>query len=357
MRKSIQIRVGNVTIGGGAPVRVQSMTKTDTGDWNATLTQIKELAEAGCEIIRVAVPSKNVLPSFERIASRSPIPVIADIHYDWRLAVEAIKAGASGLRINPGNIGEAWKLEKIIEAASQTRVPIRIGVNSGSLPRKILEKHGRASAEAMVETALQYIKFFEKRGFRNLKISLKASDVGRTVEAYRKIAPLIPYPLHVGITEAGTLLTGTVKSSIGIGMLLAEGIGETIRVSLAAPPLYEVKVGWEILKALGLRKRGVELIACPTCGRLEVDLLPIVDEIEKRLEKLNVPLKVAVMGCVVNGPGEAKEADIGLACGRGVGIIFEKGKLVERVEEGEMVKKFVKRVFALAEKMENEGNS
>ncbi len=356
MRKSIQIRVGKVTIGGGAPVRVQSMTKTDTGDWKATLAQIKELAEAGCEIIRVAVPSKNVLPSFEKIAEKSPIPVIADIHYDWRLAVEAAKLGAAGLRINPGNIGEEWKLERIIEAAREAEIPIRIGVNSGSLPKEILEKHGKASADAMVETALQHIKFFEKRGFRNIKVSLKASDVSRTVAAYRKIAPLIPYPLHVGVTEAGTLLTGTVKSSIGIGMLLAEGIGETIRVSLAAPPIYEVKVGWEILKALGLRQRGVELIACPTCGRLEVDLLPIVDEIERRLESLDVPLKVAVMGCVVNGPGEAKEADIGLACGRGVGIIFEKGRLVERVEEGEMVEKFVKRVFSLAKRLKNEKN-
>ncbi len=356
MRKSIQIRVGKVTIGGGAPVRVQSMTKTDTGDWKATLAQIKELAEAGCEIIRVAVPSKNVLPSFEKIAEKSPIPVIADIHYDWRLAVEAAKLGAAGLRINPGNIGEEWKLEKIIEAAREAEIPIRIGVNSGSLPKEILEKHGKASADAMVETALRHIKFFEKRGFRNIKVSLKASDVSRTVAAYRKIAPLIPYPLHVGVTEAGTLLTGTVKSSIGIGMLLAEGIGETIRVSLAAPPIYEVKVGWEILKALGLRQRGVELIACPTCGRLEVDLLPIVDEIERRLESLDVPLKVAVMGCVVNGPGEAKEADIGLACGRGVGIIFEKGRLVERVEEGEMVEKFVKRVFSLAKRLKNEKN-
>ncbi len=354
MRKSLQIKVGNVTIGGGAPVRVQSMTKTDTVDWRATLAQIKELAEAGCEIIRVAVPHRKALAPFEKIASLSPIPVIADIHFDWRLAVEAAKGGASGLRINPGNIGEAWKLEKIIEATRERGIPIRIGVNAGSLPQKILEKHSGPTAEAMVETAMQHIKFFEERDFRNIKVSLKASDVGRTVEAYRKIAQLIPYPLHVGITEAGTLLTGTVKSSIGIGLLLAEGIGDTIRVSLAAPPIYEVKVGWEILKALGLRKRGVELIACPTCGRLEVDLLPIVDEIEKRLEKLDIPLKVAVMGCVVNGPGEAKEADIGLACGRGVGVIFERGKLVERVDEKDMVERFVKRVFALAERLKNE---
>ncbi len=354
MRKSLQIKVGKVTIGGGAPIRIQSMTKTDTEDWRATLDQIKELEEAGCEIIRVALPHRRALPSFEKIVGLSPLPVIADIHFDWRLAVEAAGAGASGLRINPGNIGEAWKLEKIIEAAAGAGIPIRIGVNAGSLPQKLLEKHGGPTARAMVEAAMAHIKFFEDRGFKNLKVSLKASDVRRTVEAYRRIAELVPYPLHVGITEAGTFLTGTVKSSIGIGILLAEGIGDTIRVSLAAPPIYEVKVGWEILKALGLRKRGVELIACPTCGRLEVDLLPIVDEIERRLEKLDYPLKVAVMGCVVNGPGEAREADIGLACGRGVGIIFERGKLVERVEEKDMVERFVKRVFALAEKLKNE---
>jgi len=358
MKNTIQIRVGNVTIGGGAPVRVQSMTKTDTDDWEATLDQIKELAEAGCEIIRVAVPHKSVLPSFEKIVRRSPIPVIADIHYDWRLAVEAARRGAHGLRINPGNIGEASKVEKIVEAARSAGIPIRIGINSGSLPAHILEKYGGATAEGMVEAAMEYVRFFEFLDFRNIKLSLKASDVKRTVESYRKISKLVPYPLHVGITEAGTLLTGTVKISVGIGMLLSEGIGDTIRVSLAAPPIYEVKVGWEILKSLGLRKRGVELIACPTCGRLEVDLLPIVDEIERRLEKLDVPIKVAVMGCVVNGPGEAREADVGLACGRGVGIIFEKGKLVERVNERDMVERLLFRVFKMAEEFrKNEEDS
>lgn len=358
MKNTVQIRIGNVTIGGGAPVRVQSMTKTDTADWGATLDQIKELAEAGCEIIRVAVPHKSVLPSFEKIVRRSPIPVIADIHYDWRLAVEAARIGAHGLRINPGNIGEASKVEKIIEAARAVGIPIRIGINSGSLPKHILEKYGGATAEGMVEAALEHVRFFEFLEFRNIKLSLKASDVKRTVEAYRKISKLVPYPLHVGITEAGTLLTGAIKSSVGIGILLSEGIGDTIRVSLAAPPIYEVKVGWEILKSLGLRKRGVELIACPTCGRLEVDLLPIVDEIDRRLEKLDVPIRVAVMGCVVNGPGEAKEADVGLACGRGVGIIFENGKVVERVSEKDMVERLLYRVYKMAEKFrKNEGNS
>jgi len=358
MRKTLQIKVGEVTIGGGAPVRVQSMTKTDTEEWKSTLDQIKELADAGCEIIRIAVPRKSVLPSFEKIVKNSPIPVIADIHYDWRLAVEAAERGAHGLRINPGNIGEAWKVEKIIDAARKAEIPIRIGVNSGSLPAHILKNYGSATSDGMVEAALEYVKFFESLEFRNIKLSLKASDVKRTVEAYRKISKLVPYPLHVGITEAGTLLTGTVKSSVGIGILLSEGIGDTIRVSLAAPPIYEVKVGWEILKSLGLRKKGVELIACPTCGRLEVDLLPIVDEIEKRLEVLEVPMKIAIMGCVVNGPGEAREADIGLACGRGVGVIFEKGKIVERVEETEMVERFLGRVYKLAEKMKkNERNS
>ncbi len=351
MKKTLQIRVGNVTIGGDAPIRVQSMTKTDTEDWKSTLYQIKELADMGCEIIRVAVPARSALPALEKIVKNSPIPVISDIHFDWRLAVESAKRGAHGLRINPGNIGEKQKIEKIIEAARDAKIPIRIGVNSGSIEKRLLEKYGGPTSDAMVESAMDHVKFFESLDFRYIKLSLKASEVGRTIEAYRKISKLVPYPLHVGITEAGTLLTGTVKSSVGIGILLQEGIGDTIRVSLAAHPKYEVKVGWEILKALGLRKRGVEIIACPTCGRLEVNLLPIVEEVEKRIEKLNVPLKVAIMGCVVNGPGEAKEADIGLACGRGVGIIFEKGKIVERVKEKEMVERLVDRIFKMADRL------
>ncbi len=351
-RRTRQIKVGGVTIGGGAPVRVQSMTKTRTEDVEATLSQIEELARAGCEIIRVAVPRRETLPYFKEIVEKSPIPVIADVHFDWRIAVGAVEAGAAGIRINPGNIGGKEKVLEVIKAASERSVPIRIGVNAGSLERDLLRKYGHPTADALVESALRHVRFFEEAGYTNIKLSLKASDVLTTVEAYRKIATLVDYPLHLGLTEAGTLLSGAVRSAVAVGILLSEGIGDTIRISLAAPPVYEVKVAWEILKALNLRKRGVELIACPTCGRLEVDLLPIVDEIERRLSSIEEPLKVAVMGCVVNGPGEAAEADIGLACGRGVGVIFEKGRIVERVDEKEMVDKFVERVFNLLRKRE-----
>ncbi len=351
-RRTRQIKVGGVTIGGGAPVRVQSMTKTPTEDVEATLRQIEELARAGCEIIRVAVPRRETLPYFKEIVEKSPIPVIADVHFDWRIAIGAVEAGAAGIRINPGNIGGKEKVLEVIKAASERAVPIRIGVNAGSLERDLLKKYGHPTADALVASALRHVKFFEEAGYTNIKLSLKASDVLTTVEAYRKIAALVDYPLHVGLTEAGTLLSGAVRSAVAVGILLSEGIGDTIRISLAAPPVYEVKVAWEILKALNLRKRGVELIACPTCGRLEVDLLPIVDEIERRLSSIEEPLKVAVMGCVVNGPGEAAEADIGLACGRGVGVIFEKGRIVERVDEKEMVDKFVERVFNLLRKRE-----
>ncbi len=352
-RPTRQIRIGNITVGGDAPIRVQSMTKTDTEDVEATLSQIKELKEAGCEIIRVAIPRRETLRAFERIVKKSPLPVIADVHYDWKIAVGAIERGAAGLRINPGNIGEEKKVEAIVKKAEEYRIPIRIGVNSGSLEKDLLRKYGHPTAEALVESALRHLRFVESLGFRDLKLSLKASDVLTTVEAYRKISSLVGYPLHVGLTEAGTLLSGSVRSAVAVGILLAEGIGDTIRISLAAPPVYEVKVAWEILKALGIRKRGVELIACPTCGRLQVDLLPIVAEIERRLSVIEEPIKVAVMGCVVNGPGEAREADIGLACGKGVGVIFEKGQIVERVEEKKMVDIFVKRVFNLIKKKED----
>jgi len=352
-RPTRQIRIGDITVGGDAPIRVQSMTKTDTEDVEATLSQIKELKEAGCEIIRVAIPRRETLKAFERIVKKSPLPVIADVHYDWKIAVGAIERGAAGLRINPGNIGEEKKVEAIVKKAQEYRIPIRIGVNSGSLEKDLLRKYGHPTAEALVESALRHVRFVESLGFRDLKLSLKASDVLTTVEAYRKISSLVDYPLHVGLTEAGTLLSGSVRSAVAVGILLAEGIGDTIRISLAAPPVYEVKVAWEILKALGVRKRGVELIACPTCGRLQVDLLPIVAEIERRLSVIEEPIKVAVMGCVVNGPGEAREADIGLACGKGVGVIFEKGQIVERVEEKKMVDIFVKRVFNLIKKKED----
>lgn len=352
-RPTRQIRIGEVTIGGNAPIRVQSMTKTDTEDVEATLSQIKELKEAGCEIIRVAIPRRETLRAFEKVVIKSPLPVIADVHFDWKIAVGAIERGAAGLRINPGNIGDKKKIEAIVKRAQDYRIPIRIGVNSGSLEKDLLRKYGHPTAEALVESALRHVKFMESLGFRDLKISLKASDVLTTVEAYRKISSLLDYPLHVGLTEAGTLLSGSVRSAVAVGILLAEGIGDTVRISLAAPPIYEVKVAWEILKSLGIRKRGVELIVCPTCGRLQVDLLPIVAEIERRLSVVKEPIKVAVMGCVVNGPGEAREADIGLACGRGVGVIFEKGKIVERVEEKKMVDIFVKRVFNLLKKKED----
>jgi len=328
-----EIFIGNVGIGGDHPVSVQSMTSTKTGDSRATLAQIKELYFAGCDIVRVSVPEKNVIDSFKKIVEESPLPVIADIHFSTSLAIESIIAGAKGLRINPGNIGSRDKLKSIVDTASIYGIPIRIGVNSGSIEKKYFDKN-RSKAEMMVNSIMDKVEMFEELGFTNIKLSLKSSNVRETIEANRIIDKKCNYPIHLGVTEAGTLYSGTIKSSIGIGSLLADGIGNTIRVSLTDDPVKEVKVAKEILKVLGLRDEGVELISCPTCSRVSVDLISIVKNFEKRIEeeKISKNIKVAIMGCEVNGPGEAKDADIGIAFSQKKGFIFRKGKRIKETD-------------------------
>jgi (E)-4-hydroxy-3-methylbut-2-enyl-diphosphate synthase len=337
-RKTRQISLGSVKIGGDAPVSVQSMTKTDTRDVRRTVAQIRRLEKAGCEIIRVAVVDQEAARAIEEIKKKIHIPLIADIHFHHRLAIEALKSGADGLRINPGNIGGRDRLKAIVLEAKERCVPIRIGVNAGSLENELLLRFGGVTAEAMVESALRSIDWIEGLGFHLLKVSLKASDVPRTLEAYRFFSKKSDYPLHVGITEAGRGMGAIVKSSIGIGFLLAEGIGDTLRVSLTGDPIEEVHAGYEILRALRIRQRGVEIISCPTCGRCEVDISQIASKVEKGVQQITTPLTVAIMGCVVNGPGEAKEADVGIAGGKRAGVLFRKGKIVAKVKEGDFVK-------------------
>jgi (E)-4-hydroxy-3-methylbut-2-enyl-diphosphate synthase len=337
-RKTRQISLGSVKIGGDAPVSVQSMTKTDTRDVRRTVAQIRRLEKAGCEIIRVAVVDQEAARAIQEIKKKIHIPLIADIHFHHRLAIEALKSGADGLRINPGNIGGRDRLKAIVLEAKERCVPIRIGVNAGSLENELLLRFGGVTAEAMVESALRSIDWIEGLGFHLLKVSLKASDVPRTLEAYRFFSKKSDYPLHVGITEAGRGMGAIVKSSIGIGFLLAEGIGDTLRVSLTGDPVDEVRVGYEILRALRIRQRGVEIISCPTCGRCEVDISQIASKVEKGVQQITTPLTVAIMGCVVNGPGEAKEADVGIAGGKRAGVLFRKGKIVAKVKEGDFVK-------------------
>jgi len=341
-KKTKIVKIGDVLIGGDNPIRIQSMTKTSTEDIEGTLNQIRRLKDLGCEIVRVAIPSEEAVLAFKEIKRNSPLPIVADIHFNYRLALKAIEYGADGIRINPGNIGSKEKVREIVRLAKERGIPIRIGVNSGSLEKELLKKYGSATTSALVESVMNSVKLLEDFDFYDIKISVKASDIERTVEAYRRISELTDYPLHIGITEAGTLFSGTIKSSVGIGILLYEGIGDTIRVSLSAPPEEEVRVGWEILKALGLRKKGIEIISCPTCGRLEVDLLPIVSEIERRTLSIEKNIKIAIMGCVVNGPGEAGESDLALVCGKGVGLIYQKGKLLRKVKEEEMVEEFLR---------------
>lgn len=332
-RKTRQIQVGKVKIGGDAPIAVQSMTNTRTDDAAATLRQIGELAAAGCEIIRCAVPDMAAAEGLKRIVSESPIPVIADIHFDYKLALAAIDAGVDGLRLNPGNIGGNDRVAAVVDAAKKRNIPIRIGVNAGSLPKDLLEKYGHPTAEALVEAAWRHIHILEEMDYRNIKVSLKAHDVPLTVAAYRLLASQCDYPLHVGITEAGTINSGIIKSAVGIGTLLAEGIGDTIRVSLTGDPVREVKVAYDILKSLGLCEYGPTLISCPTCGRTKINLEKLALEVERRLEKISEPITVAVMGCVVNGPGEAREADVGIAGGINEGLIFKKGVVLKKVPE------------------------
>ncbi|MBN1549003.1 MAG: flavodoxin-dependent (E)-4-hydroxy-3-methylbut-2-enyl-diphosphate synthase [Syntrophaceae bacterium] len=330
------VHVGTIPVGGGAPVVVQSMTATDTRDVAATSEQIRRLAEAGCEIARVAVPDREAASVLSEIQKASPIPVIADIHFDDRLALMAIEQGMDGIRINPGNIPRE-KFKGIVLAAKERDVCIRLGINGGSLEKDLLQKYGGPTALALVESALRSVDYLEGLGFSNLKVSLKSSDVPVMIDAYREFSKKCDYPLHLGVTEAGTVLQSAIKSSIGIGVLLAEGIGDTIRVSVTGDPVQEMTVAWGILRALKLRERGPEIISCPTCGRCEIDLLALVEEAERRLTHLKTPLKIALMGCVVNGPGEASEADIGIAGGKGVGMLFKKGQMVRKLREEEFI--------------------
>ena len=336
-KKTRQITVGKVKIGGSAPIAVQSMTNTPTQEVAATVSQIKRLQEAGCEIVRVAVPDQEAAAAVAAIKTQIDIPLIADIHFNYRLAIAAAKSGADGLRLNPGNIGGMQKVRAVVECAKDLDIPIRIGVNSGSLEKDIIKKYNGVTPAGMVESGLRHVDLLRSLDFHQIKISLKASDVQRTVEAYRLLSAKTDLPLHVGVTEAGALYPGIVKSALGIGMLLAEGIGDTIRVSLTRDPVEEVRVGFEILRALGIRQRGPEIIACPTCGRCNINLFDIVERVEKALMTTAEPLKIAIMGCVVNGPGEAKEVDIGIAGGDGSGVLFRKGKVVKKFAQDKLV--------------------
>lgn len=341
-----RVHVGAVPVGGGSPVAVQSMTTTDTRDPQATLAQIAELAAAGCEIVRVAIPDSSALAGFRAVCADSPLPVVADIHFDHRLAVEATRLGAAKLRINPGNIGDHARVDAIIDAAGEAGIPVRIGVNAGSLDSAFRDLDWTL-AEKLVASAVSFCEYFEGRGFDDIVVSAKASSVRATIDAYRRLAAAVPYPLHIGVTEAGTTRSGTVKSSVGLGVLLAEDIGDTMRVSLTAPPVEEVHVAWEILGALDIRRNSPEIVSCPTCGRCEVDLIPIAERITELLRGRPTPIKVAVMGCVVNGPGEAREADLGVAAGKGVGLIFAKGEPLRKVAEDEIVEALMSEIERL----------
>lgn len=349
-RKSRRIFVGDVPIGGGAPIAVQSMTNTDTRDIPSTVKQINKLHNVGCEIVRLAILDKEAADALSEIKKKVSLPLIADIHFDHRLAIASMKAGADGLRINPGNIGGEDAIKKIINTAGSRDISIRIGVNSGSLSKHILNKYGHPTPEAMVESGLEHIRLFEKLGFENIKISLKSSNVLHMISAYELLAQEVDYPFHLGVTEAGTLISGTVKNAIGIGILLHQGIGDTLRVSLSRDPVEEIKVAYEILRALNLRHRGPEIISCPTCGRCEIDLFSIVKKVEREFQGITASPKIAIMGCVVNGPGEAKEADIGVAGGRGQGVLFKKGEIIKKFPEKELAKILIKEVKKLIER-------
>ncbi len=354
-RKSRQIQVGKVKIGGDAKITVQSMTKTDTRDVDATVDQIWALEVAGCDIVRVAVPVREAAERLGEIQKQIRIPLIADIHFNYKLALIALEQGVDGLRLNPGNIGARWCIEEVIKLASERKIPIRIGVNAGSLEKDLLAKHDGPTADGMVESALRHIKILEDIGYSEIKVSLKASDPLMMIEAYRLLADKVDYPLHLGVTEAGTPTVGTIKSSVGIGTLLAEGIGDTIRVSLSADPVEEVRVGMDILKSLGLRNEGLTFVACPSCGRADIDLISLAKEVEQRMIPYsNKNIHVAVMGCEVNGPGEARAADIGIAGGKGIGIIFKKGEVIRKVPETQIVTALMEEVEKLVAEKEAE---
>jgi (E)-4-hydroxy-3-methylbut-2-enyl-diphosphate synthase len=353
MRNSKAVKVKDLVIGGGAPVVVQSMTKTDTANVDETVAQIEEMVRAGCEIVRLAVPDKDAAIALKEIRKRVPdVPLVADIHFHYKLALMALEAGIDKLRLNPGNIGAIERVREVVRAAQSQKVPIRIGVNGGSLEKDLLKKYGTATPEAMVESAMRHIRILEDLDFTDIIISLKASDVHRTVAAYRLLAEKVDYPFHLGVTEAGTAFSGTIKSAIGLGILLHEGIGDTIRVSLAAEPQEEVRVAWEILKSLELRKRGVTVVACPTCGRLDVDdFVGIVTEIERRLAHIEEPLHLSIMGCAVNGPGEAHDSQLGITFGRNVGMIYKNGVPMRKVSGSDIVEAFVRETEKLVEEV------
>ncbi|MDU4889040.1 MAG: flavodoxin-dependent (E)-4-hydroxy-3-methylbut-2-enyl-diphosphate synthase [Clostridium sp.] len=346
-RKTRKVKVGDIYVGGDADIAVQSMTNTDTRDVEATVGQILKLEAAGCNIVRCAVPDMEAAEAIKEIVSRVNIPVVADIHFDYRLALKVIENGISKIRINPGNIGSMEKVEIVAKAAKEKNIPIRIGVNSGSLEKEILEKYGRVCSEALAESALNHVRILEAVDFHDIIISIKSSDVIQMIEAYNLVSKEVDYPLHLGVTEAGTIWRGSIKSSVGIGALLAQGIGDTIRVSLTGDVTEEVKVGREILKSLGLLKDGIQFVSCPTCGRTQINLIKIAEEAEKRLGHLDKNIKVAIMGCVVNGPGEAREADVGIAGGKGQGIIFRKGQVVKTVKEEELLDELIKEIEKL----------
>ncbi len=353
-RKTRAVSIGGVGVGGDNPVRVQSMCNTDTRDVPSTIAQINRLAEAGCEIVRLAVPDSRAAEALGEIRKASPVPLVADIHFDHRLALAALDAGMDALRINPGNIGGEDKVDAVVQAAKAAGAPIRIGVNGGSLEKDLLRKYGGPTPEAMVKSALGHIAMLENRGFHDTKISLKSSSVLNTITAYELLAAKVDYPLHIGITEAGTLVRGAVKSAVGLGILLWQGLGDTLRVSLTHDPVAEIGVAWEILRSLGLRERGPEIVSCPTCGRTEIDLIGLAQQVEEALRGVEEVFTVAVMGCVVNGPGEAREADIGIAGGRGLGIIFRKGEVVRKVKGDEnLLPEFMKEIETFLEERRN----
>jgi len=347
-RQARQIQLGKVKIGGNAPISVQSMTKTDTRDVDATVDQIWALEAAGCEIVRVAVPVREAAAQLGKIKTQIRIPLVADIHFNYKLALIALEQGVDGLRLNPGNIGARWCIEEVIKVASERKIPIRIGVNAGSLEKDLLQKYDGPTAQGMVESGLRHIRILEDLGYEEIKISLKASDPLMMIEAYRMLADKVNYPFHLGVTEAGTPYVGTIKSAVGLGTLLAEGIGDTIRVSLAADPVEEVRVGTEILKSLGLRKEGMTFVACPSCGRADVDLVALARTVEERMMPYrNENIHIAVMGCEVNGPGEARAADLGVAGGKGIGLIFRKGEVIRKVPEAQIVDALMEEVHRL----------
>ena len=343
--KSKVVKVGPYKLGENNPVRVQSMTNTDTRDVSATVKQVLELEKAGCELVRVAVPDMKAAKAIGNIKKRIHIPLVADIHFDYKLALEAVNQGIDKIRINPGNIGSEENVKAVVSACKKKKIPIRIGINGGSLEKDILKKYkGKVTAEGMIESAMRHIRILEKHNFRDILISLKASDIERTVEAYRMLSRKVDYPFHIGVTEAGTVFRGTIMYSIGLGILLYEGIGATLRVSLTADPVSEIKVAWEILKSLKLRKRGVTVTSCPTCGRTEIDLIGLAEKVEDAVKFIDKDIHIAVMGCVVNGPGEAREADIGVAGGKGMGAIFVKGKVIKSVKEKDILPNLMKEI-------------